>query len=212
VWKSWVKKLARSTSFIRLRKLGLKLTWEISELGRRRSENASAQELVEWVRSTPMASLFYRGAKGWVAGQGEWPGGSKFELPRSSKLHGTWGRAKVKVEWGKEGKGVKMWPRGRPTSWNSSQFLFPIQTCPLDAPPTRQKQKTLSLFSFFNVLFISFWIFYFWKMQVLKNQICCGKREIWKIGGFLERGKIKMQMAEEGWKIIYEITTDLFSP
>jgi hypothetical protein len=41
------EKIARSTSFIQLEKLGIKLTWEISELGRRRSENASAQELVE---------------------------------------------------------------------------------------------------------------------------------------------------------------------
>jgi hypothetical protein len=38
------------------------------------------------------------------------------------------------------------------------------------------------------------------------------KEKYEKLADFLERGKIKMQMAEEGWKIIYEITTNLFSP
>jgi hypothetical protein len=42
------------------RKIRTQLTWEISEPGRRRSENASVQELVERVRSTPLAGPFFK--------------------------------------------------------------------------------------------------------------------------------------------------------
>jgi hypothetical protein len=73
------------------------------------------------------------------------------------------------------------WPAGRPTCPNHFQLLSPTHTCPLDAYPTGQKQKSekqLSFFFFYKVLFNSFWIFgFFLKMQKIKNQICCGKGE-----------------------------------
>jgi hypothetical protein len=79
------------------------------------------------------------------------------------------------VEGGKEGKWVKSLKEGE--TLKSPQVLFPIQTCPLDAPPTDKNQKTLSLFPFSKFFIFLFEIFYFWKTQILKNQICCGKGE-----------------------------------
>jgi hypothetical protein len=75
-----------------------------------------------------------------------------------------------------------------------------------------KKGKDTFFFSIVKVCFLSLSKFFdFWKMQMLKNQICCGKGKNENLVDLLERENIKMQMAEEGRKIRYEITTGLFS-
>jgi hypothetical protein len=67
--------------------------------------------------------------------------------------------------------------------------LFPIPTCPLEAPPNGQKQKILSLFPFSKFIFYFFLKFFIfgnanvetlnmlWKRRKMKHWWIFGERE-----------------------------------
>jgi hypothetical protein len=80
------------------------------------------------------------------------------------------------------------------------QLLFPIQTCPLDAPPTSQKQKTLSLFPFSKFFLFLFNFLFLKNANFAKSNMLWKRRKMKNWWIFREREKIKMQMRKKGEK------------